>query len=79
MTQCAEFAGRSWATCTRGVEGCLCGMDDPYRVARVLEAHNIWRRGEDDDAKQISPEVLGLAFDAAVKMLRGAGKQGDKT
>ncbi|MBA3773850.1 MAG: hypothetical protein H0X13_15570 [Ramlibacter sp.] len=54
-------------------------MDDPYRVARVLEAHNIWRRGEDDDAKQISPEVLGLAFDAAVKMLRGARKQGDKT
>lgn len=71
LTQCAEFAGRSWATCTRGIEGCKCGMDDPHRVAMVLEQHNYWRREGDD--KMIEPAAIGLALDAAVVMLRKMG------
>ena len=68
MTQCAEFAGRSWATCTRGIEGCVCGMDNPHRVAMVLEQHNYWR--QDGEGKMIDPQAIGLAIAAAVEMLR---------
>lgn len=45
MTICAETAGRSWQTCTRGIQGCICGMDSKWRVAHVLEQHNKYRRG----------------------------------
>jgi hypothetical protein len=68
MTQCAEFAGRSWASCTRGIEGCICGMDDPHRVAMVLERHIQWRDNGEGD--MVSPQAFGLAMDAAVPMLR---------
>jgi hypothetical protein len=68
MTACAETLGRSWASCTRGIEGCVCGMDDPHRVAMVLEQHNYWRRG--GEGRMTDPQAVGLALDAAVKMLR---------
>jgi protein involved in sex pheromone biosynthesis len=67
--------GRSWATCTRGIEGCICGMDDPHRVAMVLEQHNYWRR--DGEGKMIDPQAIGLALDAAVVMLREQAKDLD--
>lgn len=70
MTQCAEYAGRTWETCTRGIEGCICGMDDPQRVAMVLEQHNYWRR--EGEGKMVDPQAIGLALDAAVSMLRKA-------
>ncbi len=78
MTMCAETAGRSWATCTRGVEGCICGMDDPHRVALVLERHNAWRRDDFGTGKMLDPQAIGMALDAAVKMLREMAKAGQK-
>ena len=68
MTQCAELVWRSWASCSRGIEGCICGMDDPHRVAMILEQHNYWR--QEGEGKMIDPRAIGLALDAAVGMLR---------
>ena len=70
MTVCAEFAGRSWATCTRGIQGCVCGFDDLHRVARVLEVHNKWRRGDIEIDEAPCPSAVGKAIDAAIAHLR---------
>lgn len=69
MTICAEYDGRTWTSCTRGIEGCICGFDSIDRVAHVLAEHNRWRRGE-EGAPQIHPAAIGQAIDEAVKWLR---------
>ena len=43
-------------------------MDDPHRVAMILEQHNYWR--QEGEGKMIDPRAIGLALDAAVGMLR---------
>lgn len=77
MTICAVFDGRPWASCTRGLEGCVCGMEDPRRVAMLLAQHNKWRRGDGYDAVCASPIAIGSAIDSAVAMLiKLADKEG---
>lgn len=80
MTQCAEFAGQSWATCTRGLSGCICGLENAHRAAHVLEQHNKWRRGADDaPVDMIHPAAVGRAIDTAIKALRTAATQQPQT
>lgn len=76
MTICAETAGRSWQSCTRGIQGCVCGMDNEFRVAHVLKMHNRFRRGEIEMDASPSPQVVGLAIDAAVEMLLEKASEG---
>ena len=75
MTVCAEFAGRSWATCTRGIQGCVCGFDDLNRVAQVLEVHNKWRRGDIEIDESPCPAAVGKAMEAAIAHLRIGSKK----
>ena len=72
MTVCAEYVGRSWATCTRGISGCVCGFDDLSRVSYVLEMHNKWRRGDIDMEDSPSPCAVGKAIDAAIMHINNA-------
>lgn len=69
MTICAEADGRSWQHCTRGIQGCICGFDNPHRVAHVLRMHNKFRRGEIEMDQAPSANAVGLAIDAAIAML----------
>lgn len=70
MTVCAECVGRSWSTCTRGIQVCVCGFDDLSRIALVLEAHNQWRRGHIEMDESPCPYATGKAIDAAIAHLR---------
>lgn len=50
-------------------------------AANILEAHNAWRRGQNDDTdsppkwKPEETQVLGIAIDVAVDGLRKLGKE----
>ena len=79
MTICAEFAGRSWVTCTRGLQGCVCGFDDLNRVAYVLEMHNKWRRGDIGIDESPCPSAVGAAIDAAVLQIRAFEQMKEKS
>jgi hypothetical protein len=48
----------------------VCGFDDLHRVARVLEAHNKWRRGDIEIDEAPCPSAVGKAIDAAIAHLR---------
>jgi len=40
------------------------------QIIKILEYHNLWRRGEDEDLKMLTPKIIGVAIDEAIKMLR---------
>jgi len=48
----------------------VCGFDDLHRVARVLEVHNKWRRGDIEIDEAPCPSAVGKAIDAAIAHLR---------
>ena len=48
----------------------MCGFDDLHRVARVLEVHNKWRRGDIEIDEAPCPSAVGKAIDAAIAHLR---------
>ena len=78
MTICAEADGRSWASCTRGIQGCICGFDSPHRVAHVLQVHNQWRRGEIEIDESPCPSAVGMAIDAAVEIVKASALKESK-